>query len=63
MPKHKYELEGWEENGDYKAIDSTTADSKTEAMTFFREKYADDEAITFQYIVHNTANTREVSES
>ena len=62
MTKHKFELQGWEENGTYKPIDSIGAYSKAEAVNYFQEKYSDDESITSTYIIHNTGNTREVVE-
>ena len=62
MPKHKYELQGWEEDGTYKPIDSIAANSNTEAVNYFKTKYTDDESITDQYIIYNTGNTREVVE-
>jgi|TARA_Y100000034_G_C6520811_1_gene224105 hypothetical protein len=60
MPKHRYELQGHDGNGNYEAKDSVAAYSKTEAVNYFRERFADDEEVTLQYIVDYTANTREV---
>ena len=38
MTKHKFELQGWEEDGTYKPIDSIAAYSKAEAVNYFQEK-------------------------